>query len=81
MISIAPNTFGNLRLVWQPASNATLEVEWANMGEYYTNPENTADYEGHDLLNLSQYQLRNDIAISLNISMLPINFMLKELTD
>jgi len=67
-IDSAPNTFGNLRLVWQPASNATLEVEWANMGEYYTNPENTADYEGHDLLNLrGQYQLRNDIAISLNI--------------
>ena len=38
------------------------------MGEYYTNPENTADYEGHDLLNLrGQYQLSDDIAISLNV--------------
>ena len=38
------------------------------MGEYFTNPENTAKYEGHDLLNLrSQYVLNEDVTLSLNI--------------
>ena len=38
------------------------------MGEYYTNPENTAEYEGHDLLNLrGQYQLNSDVTMSLNV--------------
>lgn len=64
----APNVFGNLRLAWQPVNNFVTELEWVNMGEYYTNPENTARYEGHDLLNLrSQYQMNDNLRFSLNV--------------
>lgn len=66
-IDTSPNTFGNLRLVWQPASNATLELEWANMGEYFTNPENTAEYEGHDLLNIRGQVQFSNATLSLNV--------------
>ena len=67
-IDTSPNLFGNLRLIWQPLASTTLELEWANMGEYYTNPENTAEYEGHDLLNLrGQYRFSEDVTVSLNV--------------
>lgn len=64
----APNTFGNIRLQWQPMESVFTELEWVNMGEYYTNPENTAKYEGHDLLNWrTQYQFNDDLSFYLNV--------------
>lgn len=67
-VDSAPQTFGNLRLQWQPNESLLAEVEWMNMGEYYTNPENTADYQGHDLLNLRmQYQHSDNLSFSLNV--------------
>jgi iron complex outermembrane receptor protein len=67
-IDTAPNIFGNARLTWRPTSALMAELEWVNMGEYFTNPENTASYEGHDLLNLrGMYEVDDDITLSLNI--------------
>jgi iron complex outermembrane receptor protein len=67
-VDTAPNTFGNFRLSWRPTSDIRAELEWVNMGEYYTNPENTADYEGHDIANLRvQYQLNDAINLSVNV--------------
>ncbi|NQV69517.1 MAG: TonB-dependent receptor [Pseudohongiella sp.] len=66
-VDSAPNTFGNYRLQWQPSEALLAEVEWVNMGDYYSNPENTASYEGHDLLNLRvQYQYSDKLSFSLN---------------
>ena len=67
-IDTAPNTFGNLRLQWRPTSSIRTELEWVNMGSYYTNPENTADYEGHDILNWrTQYQHSDALSFYLNV--------------
>jgi len=67
-IDTAPNSFGNLRLAWRPTEKLLTELEWVNMGDYYTNPENTASYDGHNLFNLrTQYQLNEDIRLSLNL--------------
>ena len=67
-VDTAPNTFGNLRLQWQPNDALLAEIEVVNMGEYYTNPENTADYEGHNLMNLRvQYKQSDQLSFSLNI--------------
>jgi iron complex outermembrane receptor protein len=64
----APNAFGNLHLQWRPNAKLLTELEWVNMGKYYTNPENTASYDGHDLLNLrTQYQVNDTINVSLNL--------------
>lgn len=64
----APNIFGNAHLQWRPNSQFLAELEWVSMGDYYTNPENTASYEGHDLLNLrAQYQVNSTIDVSLNV--------------
>ena len=67
-VDTAPNLFGNLRLSWQPVAALITELEWVHMGDYFTNPENTARYGGHDLLNLrSQYRLADQLTLSLNI--------------
>jgi outer membrane receptor protein involved in Fe transport len=51
-IDTAPRTMGSANVAWQPRQSLRAELEWVHMGEYYTDPQNTAQYEGHDLLNL-----------------------------
>lgn len=64
----APNTFGNLNLQWRPTSRFLTELQWVNLGKYYTNPENTASYGGHDVLNLrTQFQVNDEFSVSLNL--------------
>ncbi|PLW83172.1 TonB-dependent receptor [Kineobactrum sediminis] len=52
----APRMFGSARLGWEFAErfgDATVaELEWVYMDEYYLEPENRFEYEGHSLLNL-----------------------------
>lgn len=67
-IDTAPNHFGNVRLSYRPNDDWLAELEWANMGDYYTNPENTADYDGHNLVNLRmQYDVNDDLLVYLNV--------------
>jgi outer membrane receptor protein involved in Fe transport len=67
-VDTAPRTFGNLRLAWQPIEKIRSEIEVVEMGEYYTNPENSASYEGHTLVNLrGHYQYSDSINLSLNV--------------
>ncbi|HEY7776244.1 MAG TPA: TonB-dependent receptor [Kineobactrum sp.] len=55
-IDTAPRLFGSARLGWEFAERfgaATVaELEWVYMDEYYLEPENRFEYEGHSLLNL-----------------------------
>ena len=38
------------------------------MGDYYTNPENTRDYDGHDVFNLrTNWNVNEDVRVALNI--------------
>jgi outer membrane receptor protein involved in Fe transport len=67
-VDTAPNNFGNFRLNWQITPAVSTELEWVNMGEYYTNPENTADYDGHDIFNLrTNWAVNEDLNVSLRI--------------
>jgi outer membrane receptor protein involved in Fe transport len=66
-IDTAPREFGSARL--GRVSNISdghelkLELEWVHMGEYYLDPDNAFEYEGHDLLNL-----RAQMALSASLS-------------
>ena len=51
-IDTAPKNIANVRLGWNFKTNSRAELEWSHIGEYYTDPANTAEYEGHDLFNL-----------------------------
>ncbi len=66
-IDTAPRQFGSARLGRESRINDNqdlkLELEWVHMGEYYLDPENAFEYEGHDLLNL-----RAELALSSGLS-------------
>ena len=67
-VDSAPDMFGNMRLQWQPHNRLLAELEWVHMGEYYTNPENTAAYPGHDVLNLrANYHISDAFGLTLNL--------------
>ncbi|MEQ8405352.1 MAG: TonB-dependent receptor [Oceanicaulis sp.] len=51
-LDTAPEWLWNARLLWEPRPDTDLEAEWVHVGDYFANAANTADYEGHDLLNL-----------------------------
>lgn len=51
-IDTAPRTMANTRLGWNVSVNSRVELEWQHVDEYYTDPENLHQYEGHDLLHL-----------------------------
>jgi outer membrane receptor protein involved in Fe transport len=50
-IDTAPRTLGSARIGWD-REGWLAEAEWLHMGRYYLTAEETADYPGHDLLNL-----------------------------
>ncbi len=51
-IDTAPETLGSASLLWTPSPAHRVELEWVHIGEYYTDPQNNNEYEGHDLLHL-----------------------------
>ncbi len=51
-LDTAPEWLWNARLLWEPRPDTDLEAEWVHVGEYFADAANTAEYEGHDLLNL-----------------------------
>lgn len=64
----APRHFGTAHLSWQVTPAIRSELELVHMGSYYTNPENTQRYEGHDILNLRSYwEPWSRLRLSLNI--------------
>ncbi|MEX0619412.1 MAG: TonB-dependent receptor [Pseudohongiellaceae bacterium] len=67
-VDTAPRRFGNFILQWRPLNDVVTELEWVNMGEYYSNPENLNEYEGHDLFNLrARWQINPSLNVALNI--------------
>ena len=67
-VDTAPDQFGNLRLKWTPTETLSSEMELVHMGDYFTNPENTAKYDGHDVVNLrTQYEANESFLIYVNI--------------
>lgn len=51
-IDTSPESFGSLRLGWDFLPQYRAELEWVHMAEYYLEPDNNHEYDGHDLLNL-----------------------------
>lgn len=67
-VDTAPRHFGSMQLHWSLSDKLSTELEWVNMGSYYVNPENSSEYEGHDILNLrTRWQARDDLSFALNI--------------
>ena len=48
-VDTAPDTLAHIRATLTPFENFETEIEWRHVGSYFTNPGNTAEYEGHDI--------------------------------
>jgi outer membrane receptor protein involved in Fe transport len=72
IIDTAPKKMGSAQLGWESKNGNKLELEWQHLGSYYLNPENTAEYAGHDLLNLrGSFEISSQLSFNarlLNIS-------------
>ncbi|MEO1660563.1 MAG: TonB-dependent receptor [Pseudomonadota bacterium] len=51
-IDSAPEWLANLAVAWLPNDQIRFEISTNYVGEYFTNPANTADYPGHWVANL-----------------------------
>jgi outer membrane receptor protein involved in Fe transport len=68
-IDTAPEHMGSAQLGWRADSGRFLELEWVHQGNYYLNPENTAEYDGHNLLNLrTGWALNENVDVSVRIT-------------
>jgi outer membrane cobalamin receptor len=49
-IEQAPQSLGNVLVTWSPSwlRGGRFGAEWAHTGRYYTDPDNTHDYDGFD---------------------------------
>ena len=67
-IDTAPRTLGAMQIGWEHDQGHRLALEWQHTGDYYLNPENTASYPGHDLVNLfAAYQLTSTLEGAVRI--------------
>jgi iron complex outermembrane receptor protein len=71
-IDTAPDHFGSLRLGWDFLPAYRAELEWVHMNNYYIEPANNHDYDGHELLNL---RLRGDVTRSLTVGVRVTNLL------
>ena len=51
-VDTAPRHIANVRLGWNIKANTRAELEWLHMGDYFLDPSNEHEYDGHDLVNL-----------------------------
>ena len=53
-MELAPRLLGNGRLSYRPPflASGLVAVEWVRLGSYWMDPDNTHQYDGHDLFNV-----------------------------
>ncbi|MFT6267408.1 MAG: outer membrane receptor protein involved in Fe transport [Alphaproteobacteria bacterium] len=67
-IDTAPKWLSNLNISYSPNAQLTAQLSWQYLSEYYLNPENTAEYEGHQLLDVNiRYQLAQQISLRVHV--------------
>jgi iron complex outermembrane receptor protein len=67
-IDTAPEWLSNLNISYSPSAQLTAQLSWQYLSEYYLNPENTTEYEGHQLVDFNiRYQLAKQISLSVHV--------------
>ncbi|MBL4853189.1 MAG: TonB-dependent receptor [Robiginitomaculum sp.] len=63
-VDSAPNTLGFMQMTAKPIDSLNVSLKWQHVGSYYTDPGNTAKYEGHDIFTLrGQYDVSQRISL------------------
>lgn len=67
-IDTAPEFMGSMQVAWNVTPNLLTELSLQRMGNYFVNPENTAEYGGHTLVDLNlRYAISTQWVISANV--------------
>jgi outer membrane receptor protein involved in Fe transport len=66
-VDTAPEWLAGARLAWAPSPRLSTELEWVHQGEYFIDPSNLRDYEGHDLAHLRAFYRLGDNGHQLNL--------------
>ena len=67
-IDTAPQHMGSMQFGWKNEQGKQIELEWMHLGNYYANPENTAEYSGHNLLNLrASVDINEQLSVSARL--------------
>ncbi|WP_137165882.1 TonB-dependent receptor [Salinimonas lutimaris] len=68
-VDTAPKVQTNTRLTFLPDAHTQVALEWQHVDDYYTDPENLHEYEGHDLLNLrTAYDFGNGVTVFARVN-------------
>jgi outer membrane receptor protein involved in Fe transport len=63
-VDTAPKWLANGRWTWNPIEALVTELEVNYLGEHYINAENSADYDGHVVVNLrGRYRFNDSLAV------------------
>ena len=67
-IDTAPSQMGSMQVLWTPRDDFSLELEWLKVGDYYLDPANEHQYDGHDLFHArASYEVNSSVTLSANI--------------
>lgn len=67
-IDTAPRTIGSAQLGWHVSDTIQTELSLQHVGDYFLNPENTAEYDGHTLVDLNlHYEYSPQLRFNANI--------------
>ncbi|MEM0911382.1 MAG: TonB-dependent receptor [Pseudomonadota bacterium] len=67
-IDTAPDRMASLRLNYQASEKASAFFSFQYLDEYYLNPENTAEYDGHELLDVGlKYRFSDELTVQATI--------------
>ena len=67
-VDSAPDTLGTFRLIAWPVERLRAELEWRHVGSYFTNPGNTAEYDGHDIfVARASFDFLDDLRLSARV--------------
>lgn len=67
-IDTAPRWLSQINLNYSPGTDFSAQLSWQYTGDYFLNPENTASYEGHQLLDINiRYQLAKQVSLGVHV--------------
>lgn len=68
LIDTAPQWLSRVNVNYTQSDKLSAQLSWQYMSEYFLDPENTARYEGHQLLDVNiRYQLSKQVSLRVHV--------------
>ncbi|MBF7074077.1 TonB-dependent receptor [Glaciecola sp. MH2013] len=67
-IDTAPRSLGSVQIAWELSADILAELSLQHLGNYFLDPANTAEYDGHNLIDLNvRYHYSDAVTFNANI--------------